>query len=326
MRAHDVDHRRNRHGNDAVLAAHRTLALRKLGNHYLVSRHIIKTHSEGKHIGNGIHRAYLMEMNLIDRLAMGLRLGLGNDGKNIVGDALGVLGSARRIDDGAHIGQVAMLMMMPVGVIVRVIASAFIIMAVMVPMAMIMVVKVSVVTAVRVIMVVKVSAMMVVAMIMLGTVIMLVRMSMLVAVLMIMAMPVIQMPVEVIHVVIVVLVRGIEHHVKITGIKARLLHTADANLETLHGKTSQNLKHELLTRSLLLGRAQIKKRSDGHVAAYARTAFEVQGFRHLRIPSRTHARQAGTRHNNTPAHQRNATATNSTNSAPIRRLSANPND
>ena len=84
------------------------------------------------------------------------------------------------------------------------------------------------------------------------------------------------MAVEVFHVVVMILVRGIENHVEVAGIEARLLHAADANFEALHRQAAEHLEHGRLASSLFLRRSQIEKRRHSHVAADARRAFQVQ--------------------------------------------------
>lgn len=70
------------------------------------------------------------------------------------------------------------------------------------------------------------------------------------------------------HVVVVVVV--IEDHVKVTGVEAALVHSADGDAVAFQGKAGQRrLKH------LLIG-AEIEQSRDGHIAADAGITFEIK--------------------------------------------------
>ena len=94
VRAHNVHHGGHRHGDDAVLAAHRSLALGQVGHHDLVNSEVIKANGESEDVGYGINRPHLVEMHLFNRLPVRLRLGIGDYSEYVVGYLLGACVSA----------------------------------------------------------------------------------------------------------------------------------------------------------------------------------------------------------------------------------------
>ena len=75
--------------------------------------------------------------------------------------------------------------------------------------------------------------------------------------------------VQIFHIMVVILMRLIQNHVKIADVQPGFDHPADFYPKALHRETFQGLhKH------LLIG-PQIQKRSHCHIAAYPRAAFQI---------------------------------------------------
>ena len=73
------------------------------------------------------------------------------------------------------------------------------------------------------------------------------------------------------HVVVVVFVRGVQHHVKIAGIQPGLFHAADVDAKPVQRQTCQRFAQHGFVR------AQVQQRRRDHIAADAGVAFQVQG-------------------------------------------------
>jgi hypothetical protein len=136
-----------------------------------------------------------------------------------------------------------------------------------------------VVVVVIVIMMMAVIMVVVVLMLMVVMVAVTVLMFMLVAVVVIMAvvvmivvMSVLQMPVQVCHIVVMPVVLFIKDHVKIAAVDAGFLHSFDLDPKAAAGDPFENAAQ------LLLVRAQVQERRNGHISADPCTAFQVQNF------------------------------------------------
>lgn len=82
------------------------------------------------------------------------------------------------------------------------------------------------------------------------------------------------LPVQVGHIVVVVLVGGIQHDAEVADVQTRLLHPGYLHSETFHRQALQRPAHRLLAR------ACIQQGRRAHVAADTGGAFQVEKFRH----------------------------------------------
>ncbi len=85
------------------------------------------------------------------------------------------------------------------------------------------------------------------------------------------------MSVQILHIMIVVLMLPVEHHIEITGVNARLLHSRHCDVKSLHKRS--DAVNRLLDR--LSVRAEIQQCADSHVPADPGIAFQVQCSSHL---------------------------------------------
>ena len=98
-------------------------------------------------------------------------------------------------------------------------------------------------------------------------VIMMVMMVMIVVVVMIVLM---QVPVQILHVVIMSVVLFVQYDIEVTAVYACLFHPADPDIKPVSGDSLQHAQE------LVLVRAKVQKRRDGHITADACPAFQVQ--------------------------------------------------
>ena len=82
------------------------------------------------------------------------------------------------------------------------------------------------------------------------------------------------LPVQVGHIVVVVLVGGIQHDAEVADVQARLLHPGYLHSETFHRQALQRPAHRFLAR------ACIQQGRRAHVAADTGGAFQIEKFRH----------------------------------------------
>ena len=130
-----------------------------------------------------------------------------------------------------------------------------------------MVMIVIVVMIVMMVMVVVVIVVMVVIVIMMVMMVMIVVVMMVMIVLMIVLM---QVPVQILHVVIMSVVLFVQNDIEVTTVYACLFHPADPDIKPVSGDSLQHAQE------LVLVRAKVQKRRDGHIAADACPAFQVQ--------------------------------------------------
>lgn len=88
----------------------------------------------------------------------------------------------------------------------------------------------------------------------------------------------IEIAIEVIHIVIVGLVRLIQHYVEVTRIDGRHLFAGDSNLESFHIQAVQSASQACLVRS------EIEQRTHDHIAADTTRAFQIQCLAHVSPP------------------------------------------
>ena len=119
--------------------------------------------------------------------------------------------------------------------------------------------------------------MMAVVMMMLMIVVMMMLVIMMMLMIVVMAVRVCRMltlsfevPVQVLHVVVMPVVLLIEDHIEVTAVYARFLHSADLHLKAMSGNSLQDLQE------LLLIRPKIEQRRHSHVAADTGPAFQIK--------------------------------------------------
>ena len=112
----------------------------------------------------------------------------------------------------------------------------------------------------------------IVVMIMMMVMVVVMIMVMIMVVVMIVVMPLFKVPVQICHVVIVPVVHFIEDHIKITAVYTGLLHSSDRNLKTAARDPREDAPE------LLLIRAQIQERRNGHISADPCSAFQIQNL------------------------------------------------
>ena len=84
----------------------------------------------------------------------------------------------------------------------------------------------------------------------------------------------VEVAVEPCHVMVVVLVRGIEANVKVAGVQPALPHTGHGHVKAVGGQRRERLAQALLAC------AEVEQCRDGHVSADAGTAVKVEGLAH----------------------------------------------
>ena len=211
-------------------------------------------HTGDRHdVDDGIDGTHLVEVDLIER--DGVRLGLGM--RDDVHHAMGQLARPRRqlagIDDGVDVRGAAVLVMMVVMAVLVSMVVTVVAGAPLMAVPMVVVVGVLVVVVAGVIMPVVVVA----------GVVMPVAVTMVVVT-----------PMEVRHIVVVVLVRLIEHHVEVAAVDTCLLDAAYAHLVAI-----QRQARERIAQARLVG-ARIEQRRDGHIAADAVRAIQIERLSH----------------------------------------------
>ena len=87
----------------------------------------------------------------------------------------------------------------------------------------------------------------------------------------------VQVAVQVRHVVVVVLVRRIQHHVEVAAVYPVRLRARHADVVAVQGQARERGAHGLLVC------AKVQQGRDHHVAAYAACALQVQGLRGRRL-------------------------------------------
>ena len=186
---------------------------------------------------------------------MGLCLGLGNDIKDTVRDFARAVAEGAGVDDGLYLGGVAMFVVVVVGVVMFVIVRVVMIMLMMVVM---------------VVLVMMVVMLMIVMMVVVMVVLMMVVMVMLVLMLV-----TIEVAVEPLHVVVVPIVLGIKHHIKVAGVERRDVLATHLDFKAAHSKAAQCLAEALLAC------AGIQECANYHVSADATRAIEVERPSHM---------------------------------------------
>lgn len=282
-----------------MLTAYRAAPLRKLGYHHIARRQVINSHRDGHDIRDRVNRTHLVEMHLVSGAPVGGGLGFGEDVEDATGNKLRSWCHVGRVDDGAHLSQATVLMRALVGVsmfmcmfmsepicagvlvitLVCVREFAFMSMSVFVfmgvsayklaPMNMFVFVFVFVFVPMLAPMNMCVCVCVFVFVRMFVSMSMRMKIALLPSMLMLA-----RAPMQIGHVVIMVLVSVVEHHVEVAYVKPRLQHTRDAYLKPADGKALQRATH------LLLACADIQQRRRAHVAAYARRALQIKYLPH----------------------------------------------
>ena len=135
---------------------------------------------------------------------------------------------------------------------------------IMVMVVVMIVVMIVMMIVVMVMMIVVMVVMMIVAMVMMMIVVMVAAVTV--------VLPVLQMTVQILHVVVMAIVRFIEYHIKVTAVNAGLFHSADRDPEASAGYPGEDAAQFIFVRT------QIQERRDGHISADPRPAFQIQNF------------------------------------------------
>ena len=188
-----------------------------------------------------------MKVHGFQRSTVGLCLGLAQNGKDAHGRGAGAVGQIGFVQDVQHLGQ-------PAVYVVMVAVSVFVDMFMVVAMFSLVVVA-AMPMAVRM----SILVMMVVVLVM----VMLMHIVGVAALL--------HPAVQVGHIVVVVLVLGVQYHVKIAGVQPGLFHSADVDAEPIQRQAGQRFAQHSLVR------AQVQQRRRDHIAADAGVTFQIQG-------------------------------------------------
>lgn len=187
-----------------MLAANSTVPVHQARNDDAVDIEVVEKHRHRHDIDDGIDSPHLVEVHLVEGDSMGFGLRMGNYVDHAVRKVTGARRKLARIDDCIYVSRSAMLVMMVMGVLMVVVSVT---MSVVMFLVAMMIVIFSQLMGVGMIMVVFVAADMVMAM-----------------------MVLIALTVQIGHVVVMVLVRRIEHNVKVAAIDPGLLYASDAHL------------------------------------------------------------------------------------------------
>lgn len=244
----DIEGRGNRNRDDAVLAADGAVPVHQARDYDAVDIEVIEKHRHRHDIDDRVNSPYLMEVHLVKGDGVGLGLRVGNHVDHAVRKITGTRRKLTRIDDCIYVSRSAMLVMMVMEMLMAVVG-----------------VTMSVIMFVVAMMIVIFSQLMGVDMIV----------GMLVAAHMVTGMMVLTaLTVQIGHVVVMVLVRRIEHDVKIAAVDSGFLYATDAHLISRNGQARQRV-----TQTRLVG-TQVKQGSDGHIAADAVCAIKIERLSH----------------------------------------------
>ena len=222
-------------------AADRAVPLGERGHDDLGDVQVVEADGHRADVDDGVDGSHLVKHHGLGRGAVRLRLGLGELSEHGVGEPLGALAHGRGVDDRADVRERAVLVMMMVRVIVlrRVLVIVCVFVLVLVRVCVIVCVIVIVLVCVPVLVIAGV-----------------------------------EVAVEPGHVMVVVLVRGIEANVKVAGVQPALPHAGHGHVKAVGGQRRERLAQ------VLLARAEVEQRRDGHVSADAGTAVKVEGLAH----------------------------------------------
>ena len=225
-----------------MLAADRSAAFRDRRDRSAADPEIIQAHGRRDDIHDRIQRAYFVEMHLLHGNSMRPGFRLREDPEDPERQRSRAFRHLKPADDLPDLGHPRVVVM--VIMIVVMVAVVLVLMVVMVVVVMTVLVVVTVLMFMIVIM-------------------------MMAVVVMIVVMSVLQMPVQVCHIVVVPVVLFIKDHVKIAAVDAGFLHPSDLDPKAAAGDPFEN------TAQLLLVRAQVQERRNGHISADPCAAFQV---------------------------------------------------
>ena len=221
MLLNDVQGGWHRHRDNAVLTANGAAPVYQLRHEHAIDHQIVEEHRCGHDVYDGVDSADLVEMDLVERHAVGFRLGMRKNIHDAARKRFGAFGKRARIDHRIDIGRTTVPVMMTVmmvglTVVVVIVLMAMAMLSVM-PMPFCMV------------------HLMMVGVLMVMAILAIKLMQMIVAV-------------QVSHIVVMVFVQGIECYVEIAAIEARLAHAAHAQIVATERK-----RRERRTQTLLAG-------------------------------------------------------------------------
>lgn len=195
------------------------------GDDDVLDAQIVQAYGRSGDVHEEFHRADFVKVHGFQRSTVGLCLGLAQNGKDAHGRGAGAVGQIGFVQDVQHLGQ-------PAVYVVMVAVSVFVDMFMVVAMFSLVVV---------------------------ATMPMAVRMSILVMMVVVLVMVVLMHivcvaallhpAVQVGHIVVVVLVLGVQYHVKITGVQPGLFHSADVDAEPIQRQAGQRFAQHSLVRA-----------------------------------------------------------------------------
>lgn len=243
-----------------MLAANGAMTLNEHGHHHAFDAQVIEKNGSRNHIHNRIDGAHLVKMHFAYGKAVGFRLSLTQYGERLCGERPCSGRHAGGRDQGIDFCKAAVLVTMDMG--------AAGVMAVVVVGVHVRTVVVMNMTARRL---VGVRMLVVAVMGITARRLMVVRML----VVAVMGMPAGMLgPMQVGHVVIVILVLGIEMHGKVEAGQPCLRHARDLDGKALNLQTVERIHHRGL-RALTIGR-NVEQSRHQHIARDARLAVEPQ--------------------------------------------------
>ena len=245
MISHNVGDSWDGDAQHAMGGPHAAVTLPKRRDDDLVNVKVVNAVGRRDDIDDGVNGTHLMEVDFLDGNAVRLCLCLGNDVKDAMGQLARTRGERACVDDGFDLNGTAMLVVMvvPVTMVIVVMVRVIVIMFVIVFVFVMMVVLV--LMMVRVIMVM----VMVMAMLVHMLMAMLVMVVILMLVVMLVLLRLVEVAVEPLHVMVVTVMLGIEHHVKVADIERRYVASRDLDLKARDAQAIQCLPQALLVRA-----------------------------------------------------------------------------
>ena len=220
-----------------MLASDKTASLAEPRHNHLVRRQVVQADGGGNNIYNGIDRSYLVKMHLIERHTVRFCFCFCKNLENPLCQSSRSRCQITAADNGKNLRQAAVLMM------VMMLSCVFLVMAVCMFLVMYM--------------------------------LMIVRMLMMVYMLLSMCMRFRHIPMQIRHIMIVVLMLRIQNDIEVAGIQPRFFHSRNGSFVSRQLKACQCLLQYLLVCS------QIEQSRNGHIPADSAPALQIYTFTHL---------------------------------------------
>ena len=233
------------------------------GRDDLIRCQLVEKQADGGDIGDSIHGADFMEVDLAYRFVVGFAFGFCDEAIDRQDIGANGFRKFQVVDDMMDIVEAA------VGVIVMMVVTVLVIMIVVVHVPVVIMVMVMLV----VIMMVMVAVAVLVRMFMIMAMfIIVITVTMVMVVMMLVAIPVVMMVlVRMVVIMLMVVHVGalVQDHIKVAGVDAALEGSANLDLISIHMEACQRILQHLSVCP------QIKKRSYGHITADSRITFQV---------------------------------------------------